>query len=143
MRSYILNVAFDMTAVVPDAFIEKMRAEAKLDHPDTTPFLQDADKRFAGDDEGFGLHLTKHALRRIVRNAVANEFALVGIGGRFAPLVLQDRTPPHDAKPALASEVAAQVPDRFASPRAVALGGEVYQRSIPDQAADSDAHARP
>lgn len=143
MRSYLMNVAFDMTAVVPDTFIEKMRAEAKPDHPDTTPFLQEADKRFSGDDEGFGLHLVKHALRRIVRNAVATEFSQVGLGGRFAPLVLRDRTPPHDAKPALASEVAAQVPDRFASSRAVALGGEGYQRSIPDQSADSDAHARP
>lgn len=103
MQTFKLSVEFDLKAFVPEQFLANMRAEAKAE--DATEFLKRVQAEFPEDDDGFMLALLRHAMRRIVGNAVYQEFQAVGLGGQFSPAKVRDRTPPANAAPVLASEV--------------------------------------
>ncbi len=103
MRTFDLTASFDLKAVVPDQFLQSMRAEAQS--PEATEFLKHMQEQYPEDHDGFLLALLRHAVRRIVANAVLDEFRAVGLGGTFSPATVRDRTPPRDVEPVLATEL--------------------------------------
>lgn len=111
MRTFDLSATLDMPAVVvPEQFTKAMREQAQ-DVLTATPFLKDLQARYPEDDEAFTLAILKNGLRLTIRAAVLREFQEAGLGARIAPASITDRTPPRDAKPVLASEVQAAIPD--------------------------------
>lgn len=103
MQTFNLTCEFDLKAVVPEQFLKSMREAAQAE--DATEFLQRVQADTAEDDDEFVLALLRHALRRIVGNAVLQEFQAVGVGGTFSPAKVRDRTPPVGVEPVLATEV--------------------------------------
>lgn len=110
MRTFKLELAIDMKAVVPDSWVKLMREQAAA--KDTTPFLKNAQEMFPEDDEGFALHILKHGVRRNIREALQELFIASGLGCTLSPAraTVIDRSPPANAEPVLATEVAETIP---------------------------------
>ena len=110
MRTFKLELAVDMKAVVPDSWVKLMREQATA--PDTTPFLKNAQEMFPEDDEEFALHILKHGVRRNIREALQELFIASGLGCTLSPAraTVIDRSPPANAEPVLATEVAETIP---------------------------------
>lgn len=106
MRTFKLNLALDMKAVVPEQFVKDMRKQAQ--DPESSPFLKNAQEMFPNDDDEFILHILKHGVRRHTREALADLFAGSGLGCTLSPATARviDRSPPaEDVKPVLATEI--------------------------------------
>lgn len=107
MKTFKLEIALDIKAVVPDGFVEKMRAEAR-DPEVSTEFLRRTDEMFPlpTQDEEFILHILKHGVRHHARASLAQLFEASGLGCTLSPAraVVIDRSPP-TGEPVLASEI--------------------------------------
>ena len=103
MRTFKLELALDVRAVVPDSFVQQMRSEAT--GPDATAFLMNAQEMFPlpTQDEDFILHILKHGVRRNVRQSLLTLFGESGLGCTLSPAkaTVINRSPP-SAKPVLA-----------------------------------------
>ena len=110
MRTFKLELAIDMKAVVPDSWVKLMREQATAH--DTTPFLKNAQEMFPEDDEEFALHILKHGVRHHIRAALQELFIASGLGCTLSPAraTVIDRSPPANAEPVLATEVAETIP---------------------------------
>ena len=110
MRTFKLELAIDMKAVVPDSWVKLMREQATAH--DTTPFLKNAQEMFPEDDEEFALHILKHGVLRNIREALQELFIASGLGCTLSPAraTVIDRSPPENAEPVLATEVAETIP---------------------------------
>ena len=108
MRTFKLELAIDMKAVVPDSWVKLMREYAAAH--DTTPFLKNAQEMFPEDDEEFALHILKHGVRRNISEALQELFMTSGLGCTSARATVIDRSPPANAEPVLATEVAETIP---------------------------------
>lgn len=110
MRTFKLELAIDMKAVIPDSWVKLMREQAAA--PDTTPFLKNAQEMFLEDDEGFALHILKHGVRYNIRASLQELFMASGLGCTLSPAraTVIDRSPPANAEPVLATEVAETIP---------------------------------
>ena len=106
MRTFKLEVALDIRAVVPDSFVQQMRSEAQAE--DATVFLQNTQEMFPlpTQDEDFILHILKHGVRRNVRQELVKMFAESGLGCTLSPAraTIIDRSPP-PGEPVLASVI--------------------------------------
>ena len=110
MRTFKLELALDMKAVIPDSWVKLMREQAAA--TDTTPFLKNAQEMFPEDDEEFALHILKHGVRRHVRDSLQELFIASGLGCTLSPAraTVIDRSPPANVEPVLATLVAETIP---------------------------------
>lgn len=108
MRTFKLEIALDIKAVVPDSFVARMRSEA-VDAELSTPFLRNAQEMFPlpTQDEDFILHVLKHGVRWHTRLSLAQLFESSGLGCTLSPAraTVIDRSPPPDAAAVLASDI--------------------------------------
>lgn len=111
MRTFKLELALDMKAVVPDSWVKLMREHAAAKY--TTPFLKNAQDMFPEDDEEFALHILKHGVRRNIREALQELFMASGLGCTLSPAraTVIDRSPPANAEPVLADQIAEVIPE--------------------------------
>lgn len=124
MKTFKLEIALDIKAVVPDSFIMQMRGDAR-DPITTTPFLQRAQEMFpnAAQDEDFILHILKHGVRHHARASLAQLFEASGLGCTLSPAraVVIDRSPPPEEAAVLASEIDAALSGGGWYPEAVTV----------------------
>ena len=111
MRTFKLELALDMKAVIPDGWVKLMR-ETATNPETTTPFMQNALELFPEDDDEFALHILKHGVRRHIRDALQDLFMASGLGCTLSPARAKviDRSPPANAEPVLASQIDETIP---------------------------------
>ena len=83
MKTFKLECAVDLTIIVPEVFIKKMREQALEE--DTSPFLKQANAENPTDDEEFIKAVLKNGVRSEIRNSLAKLMAESGLGVRLAP----------------------------------------------------------
>ena len=112
MHTFKLELGLDMKAVVPDAWVKQMR-EIAADQEQVTPFLKNAQEMFPEDDAEFALHILKHGIRRHVRDSLQELFIASGLGCTLSPAraTVIDRSPPANAEPVLADQIAEVIPE--------------------------------
>lgn len=108
MRTFKLELALDLKAVIPDSWVKLMRDTA-ADPEQTTDFLRHASELYPDDDEEFALHILKHGVRRHIRIALQELFMASGLGCTLSPAraTVIDRSPPANVEPVLATEIEA------------------------------------
>lgn len=85
MRTFKLELGFDMKIVVPEKFTKDMREVAQAE--DASEFLKHAQELFPlpTQDEEFTLHIVKHGIRTHTRSALADLCAGSGLGCTLSP----------------------------------------------------------
>ncbi len=83
MKTFKLECAVDLTVIVPDTFITRMREQALA--VDTSPFLKQANSESPIDDEEFIKAVLKNGVRASIRNSLAQLMSESGLGVRLAP----------------------------------------------------------
>lgn len=112
MRTYKLELGLDMKAIVPDSWIKQMR-DLAANPETTTKFLTAAQEQHPDDDEEFALMVLKKGVRWYVRDALQELFMASGLGCTLSPAraTVIDRSPPANAEPVLADQIAEVIPE--------------------------------
>ena len=106
MKTFHLEVACDVKAVIPDDWVKLIRSEAQAD--DATPFLKEAQRMHPDDDDEFILMVLKKGVRTQVQDGLRDLFAASALGCTISPprTTYKFRSPPPpDAVPVLPDQV--------------------------------------
>lgn len=106
MKTFHLEVACDVRAVIPDDWVKLIRSEAHAE--DATPFLKEAQRLHPDDDDEFILMVLKKGVRTQVQDSLRDLFAASALGCTISPprTTYKFRSaPPLDAVPVLPTEL--------------------------------------
>jgi hypothetical protein len=97
MRTFKGIAELSFKIVVPAQFIAQFREAAQAE--DASEFLKLTQARHPENDEAFGQAIISNALRRVIRNSMAEELHQVGLGGTVSPVTMEmvGMAPDHDA----------------------------------------------